>query len=266
MNVHSAPLGIFDSGLGGLSVAREVRRLLPAEQLIYLADSAFCPYGTKPVEFIRKRTLALTRALEDRGCKLLVLACNTACAAALDEVRAAVSIPVIGLEPAVKPAAAVTRTGRIGVLTTPSTAQSARLRLLIDHHRGGAEVHVVACAGLVELVERGLTGGPEVEAALHSFLDPLLERRVDVIVLGCTHYPFLRSAICRIVGNDVIVLDSGEAIAKRTLAVLTERSLLNRDGRGGLELHTSGDGGQLHATAGILLASALETGPGFAAG
>jgi glutamate racemase len=241
VNVRSSPIGIFDSGLGGLSIVREVRQRLPAEQIVYLADSAYCPYGTKPLEVIRSRTAVMTSSLITRGCKLVIVACNTACAAALDEVRGSAPVPVIGLEPAVKPAVALSKRGRIGVLATPRTAQSPRLQALIARVRGDAQIFVAAAPGLVEFVERGEVTGPAVEAAVRELTQPLLAQGIDVLVLGCTHFPFLRRAIEQAIGPGVLVVDSGEAIARRAKSVLEERSLLNLGGRGGLELTTSGD-------------------------
>jgi len=238
----AAPIGIFDSGLGGLSVVREVRALLPNEHLVYFADSAYCPYGTRTPEEISDRCRRITRELVERGVKAIILACNTACAVALPELRARFDLPIIGLEPAVKPATLLTRTQRVGVLATPRTVASERLANLIEVHAHDIEVRVVAAPGLVELVESGQLSGPDVERVLHPFLDPLISWGVDVVVLGCTHYPFLRAEIQRIVGPAVHVVDSGEAIARRTRVVLETHDLKQPDGDedGSFQMFTSG--------------------------
>jgi len=252
----SAPIGVFDSGVGGLSVVREVRALMPAEDVIYYADSAYCPYGTRPPEEILARCLAIAGELVARGAKALILACNTACAVALPELRARLDVPIVGLEPAVKPAAQLTRTQRVAVLATPLTASSQRLANLIRDHAMDVVVRTVPAAGLVELVEAGETDGPIVERALRPLLEPLVASDVDVVVLGCTHYPFLRAEIERLVGSGVLVVDSGPAIARRTHAVLAERGLSRDAGvgeRGTLSVLTSGDAVRIGALADRLL-------------
>jgi glutamate racemase len=238
-----APIGIFDSGLGGLSVVREVRALLPAEHLIYYADSAYCPYGTRAPDEIAARCRAIGDELVALGVKAIILACNTACAVALTELRARLDVRVVGLEPAVKPATRLTRTRRIAVLATPRTVASERLANLIRNHAADVEVSAVPAHGLVDLVEVGETRGPVVGRLLRPLLEPLLARDVDVVVLGCTHYPFLRAEIERVVGPGVRVLDSGEAIARRIRAVLDEQGLIRPAAgpAGTLRLLTSGD-------------------------
>lgn len=240
MNVRG-PIGIFDSGWGGLSVAQEIRRRLPAETLRYVADSRFCPYGSRTVEEIRWRSLLVADALVDGGAKLLVIACNTATAVALEALRARHGVPIVGLEPAVKPAFAASRSQRIGVLATPRTASSERLRLLIERHAGdGATVQVVPAPGLVELVERGDTESDAARALVRCLVRPLLDAGVDTIVLGCTHYPFLRPMVREIAGPDVRLLDSGVAIARRVDELLSLHGS-HAAGTGGVELRTTGD-------------------------
>lgn len=240
-----APIGIFDSGLGGLSVVQEVRELLPDEHIIYYADSAYCPYGTRTPEEISHRCRLITAELVAHGVKAIILACNTACAVALPELRARFDLPIIGLEPAVKPATKLTRTQRVGVLATPRTVVSERLANLVELHAHDIDVRLVAAPGLVELVESGTLSGLGVEGTLREFLDPLINWGVDVIVLGCTHYPFLRDEIQRLVGPNVHVVDSGAAIARRTRVVLEANDLRNRsDGTdGSIAMMTSGDAG-----------------------
>jgi glutamate racemase len=240
---NNQPIGMFDSGVGGLSVLAEVRALRPTESIIYYADNAFCPYGIRPPEEIRGRTEAIARLLVKQGAKAIVVACNTASAVAIDHVRAALpGVPIVGLEPAVKPGVAMTKTKNIGVLATPRTVTGERLRWLIETHGGDVKVHTVAATGLVELVEAGVLTGTEVNAALAPLLDPMIAADVDVVVLGCTHYPFLREAIEAYVGPDVAVIDSGKAIARRTQSVLDVAGLLSPSfDPGTWTLQTSGD-------------------------
>ena len=259
MNVHPRPIGVFDSGLGGLSVLRELRALLPAEDVLDYADSAHCPYGALSSAAILGRSRAISAALLGRGAKLLVVACNTASAVALAQLRVELpDVPIVGLVPAVKPAVATTRTGRIAVLATPQTVASAALASLIRDHAGRAEVILVPALGLVELVEAGETAGLRAEAMLRRLLVALTVQGVDTLVLGCTHYPFLSAAIRRLVGRELTVVDSGEAIARRVRAVLDEHSLEELDGRPGtLTLLTSGDPAEVGARASRLLGTAV---------
>jgi glutamate racemase len=237
----SGPIGIFDSGVGGLSVAREIRQLLPTEQLLYLSDSAFCPYGGRPLDEIRDRSLRVGRFLLERGAKALVVACNSASGAALETLRENATVPVIGMEPAVKPAAQTTRNGRVGVMATSATLQADRFDRLMENH--ARHVHVVsqACPGLVELVERGQTAGDEVRRVLDPLVGPLRAAEVDTVVLGCTHYPFLRDAIAGILGPDVVLIDSGAAVARQTRRVLEAAGTLRQEGEGGIRVFTTGD-------------------------
>jgi glutamate racemase len=222
------PIGIFDSGLGGLSVYREVRALLPHEDVVYYADSAYCPYGTRDPDDIRGRCRAISRLLIDRGAKIIVVACNTATSMAIDHLRARFpEVAFVGLEPAVKPAAALTRSGKVGVLATPRTVTGERLRWLIETHASGVEVRTIPGNGLVELVEAGTLEGDAVIDTLRPMLEPMREAGVDAVVLGCTHYPFLRATIEACMGPDVAVLDSGTAIARRTATFLEFHRMLN---------------------------------------
>ncbi|MDP9356063.1 MAG: glutamate racemase [Chloroflexota bacterium] len=254
MNVQALPIGVFDSGLGGLSVLRSLRAMLPAEDVLYYADSAHCPYGLRTPEEILHRSATITSTLVQRGAKLIIVACNTATSVALQELRGRFGLPIVGLVPAVKPAVAATRSGRIGVLATPRTACGETLAELIRRHADGAEVFTVAAPGLADLVEAGYTVGPEVEVALQPLLDPLVTSGVDTLVLGCTHYPFLRDAIRDLVGPDITVIDSGEAIARRTRDVLATCDGLRPGSRpGNLELLTSGGPKTVGAVASRLL-------------
>src|SRR5712691_11784175 len=183
-------IGIFDSGVGGLSVAREIRGALPAEDLLYVADTAYCPYGDRPIEEVRARALAVGGYVEEAGAKLLVTACNTASGAALEDLRAALGIPVVGLEPAVKTAAARTRVRRVGVMATSGTLRSERFARLLSAYGDGVQVIPQACPGLADLIEDGHLDGDVLAARLQELTRPLREAEVDVVVLGCTHYAF----------------------------------------------------------------------------
>lgn len=236
----SQPIGIFDSGLGGLSVAREIRHRLPHENLLYLADSAWCPYGGRPLKDIRARSLAVTRALVEQGVKIVVVACNTASGAAVETLRETFSLPIVALEPAVKPAALASIRGRIAVMATPATLKTERFSRLLDNHGSGVEVVKIPCPGFVELVESGTLEGPEAEATVRSVTAGVMDG-VDQLVLGCTHYPFLRDVIAEVVGPDVHILDSGAAVARQVERVLVQNDLLNPTGHGSFVFQTTGD-------------------------
>lgn len=236
------PIGLFDSGFGGLSVMKEVRRLLPAEDLVYFADSAHCPYGSKPVDIIRGRAYAICDFLIGHGVKLIVIASNTTSAAALDAVREKYSVPVIGVEPAIKPAAAVTVNGRIGVIATGVTLVGDRFESLVKRYGKGLEIFTQPCPGLVEIVESGRWDDEETEKLAGVYLDKLLAQGVDTIILGCTHYPFLRPVIEKLAGSGVKVIDSGEGIARQVARVLeNERLAADAQSAGGESFSTSGD-------------------------
>ncbi len=242
MAASQGPIGVFDSGVGGLSVLRELRRALPSERLIYFADSAYCPYGGKPQSQILARCSAVTESLLAENVKLIVVACNTATIAAVEQLRATYPLPFVGMEPAVKPAVAATRSGVVGVLATGAALGGEKFHRLLKAHARGVRVITQPCPGLVEHVERGDVDSPEVRALLGRYLRPLLDAGADVLVLGCTHYPFLRSAIAGIVGPEVLLLDTGEAVARQARRVLEREQLLDADqGPGGVEWRGSGD-------------------------
>ena len=259
MNVHPGTIGVFDSGLGGLSVVAEIQRLLPDLPLLYVADGRYCPYGVRREDEIRERSLLIGAELVRLGAELLVVACNTASSAALEVLRERLPVPIVGLEPAVKPAAALSTSGRIGVLATPRTSAGSRLARLIETHAAAAEVRVVPAPGLVELVESGQIGGPTVDLALHDLLDPLLDWGADTIVLGCTHYPFLRRPLTRVVGPTVRLVDSGAAVARRTRELLLHGGGLPASGKS-LRLLTSGDVRQTEKVGSFLLGRSVSVG------
>ena len=242
-----AKIGIFDSGAGGLSVFREIRKVLPDEEYIYYSDSANCPYGEKNVEFIIDRCRQITEFLINEGVEIIVVACNTATAAAIRTLREEYPIKFIGMEPAIKPAAQLTRTGIVGVLATSGTLKSEKY--LRHKEKYASDIRIVEHVGegFVELVEAGITSGTEAEATVKSSVEPLLEAGADTIVLGCTHYPFLSDTIqlvsSRLVPDrDVTIIDPAPAVAKHLLDVMNEEGIPAADANGyALELISSGD-------------------------
>src|SRR6266567_873848 len=253
-----APIGVFDSGAGGLTILSALRKELPFENYVYFGDTAHCPYGTRSEEDIIALSVQANKFLIEQGAKLIVVACNTASQVALSTLRATFSVPFIGVVPAVKPAARVTKKGRIGIAATNQAAKALYLRQLIDEFAGGIEVFAVGCPELVALVERGELDGSLVEQTVKEALDPLLKQDVDVIVLGCTHFPALRPMIERIAANQVQIIDSGVAIARRTRAVLDAEGLiqisaLDRFSCGELEVLCSGDPQAFSNVAGKIL-------------
>ncbi len=218
----SRTIGIFDSGVGGLSVWRHVRAALPDARLIYVADSAHAPYGDKSPAYIERRSLAITHFLAEQGAEAIVIACNTATAAAAATLRAQFSLPIVAMEPAVKPAVAATRSGVVGVLATVGTLESARFAALLDRYAGNVRIVTQGCPGLVERIERGDLEGPETRALVGRYLAPLLAQGADTVILGCTHYPFVAPLIGELAGPDIALVDTGAAVARQLLRRLQE--------------------------------------------
>lgn len=223
---RDGPVGVFDSGVGGLTILAELLRELPGERFVYFGDTGNCPYGVRPRREIQELSAEAARFLLARGAKIIVVACNTASVSALDYLRAHFALQFVGVVPAVKPAAARTRSGKVGVAATEASANGTFLKGLIEQFANGAEVFAVGCPRLVELAEAGLLDGPETEAAVRGYIAPLLAQGIDELVLGCTHFPAMRAAFARVAGPDVELLDSGEAIARRTRFVLARDALL----------------------------------------
>jgi glutamate racemase len=222
-----APIGVFDSGAGGLTILSALRQELPYENYIYFGDTAHCPYGTRSDAEIIELSIHVSRLLIEQGVKLIVVACNTATQAAINTLRATFSsIHFVGVVPAVKPAARATKKGRIGIAATNQAAKAIYLRQLIDEFAGGIEAFAVGCPELVTLVEQGELDGLEVEETVKQALQPILREDVDVIVLGCTHFPALRPVIERITAHQVHIIDSGPAVARRTHYVLDAEGLI----------------------------------------
>ncbi len=229
-------IGIFDSGIGGLSVWREVVRQLPLEPTLYFADQAHIPYGPRPLEEVRNYAVGITRFLLAQGAEIIVVACNTASGAALYHLRKTFPhVPFVGMEPAVKPAAERSQRGVIGVIATPATLQGNLFRKLSERFAHQVILKTQVCPGLVEFVEAGELSGPDVDAMLHRYLDPMVEAGtdpagpIDHLVLGCTHYPFLSPAIQQIVGPGVTLIDPAPAVARQVKRVLKRNGLLATD-------------------------------------
>lgn len=239
---NDAPIGIFDSGVGGLSIAKEIRKLLPNENLIYFADSAYCPYGEKLPAVIKQRVFTICDFLISLGAKILVVACNTASIVSLDDIRHRYQVPVVGVEPAVKSAVTATKTGTIGVLATSVTLSGDRFSALVKQHCSKTNVITQPCPGLVGLVEGGQLNSSETKTSLTQYLKPLLKQQADVIVLGCTHYPFLKPMIKEIAGDNIKILDTGAAVARQTAHLLSTHHLQTTNKQPGTEeMLTSGD-------------------------
>jgi glutamate racemase len=253
------PIGVFDSGLGGLTVLREIRRLLPGEDLFYVADSAHAPYGDKSMAFIESRSIAITEFLLERGAKAIVVACNTATGAAAKLLRTRYSVPLIAMEPAVKPAVERTRSGVVAVLATRQTLASHNFSVLLGRLETDAEILLQPCPGLVERVEAGDLAGEGTRELLRGYLEPLIARGADTLVLGCTHYPLLTPLIQELAGPDVLVLDSGMGVARQVYRRLSEADLLAPEDRGGRErFWTSAHPARMHALMARLWAGEVE--------
>ncbi len=244
MTTQPLTIGIFDSGVGGLSVLHHIREALPAAHLIYVADSGHVPYGDKSAEYIAQRAECLTRFLLEQGADAIVIACNTATAAAAASLRAKFDVPIIGMEPAVKPAVAATRTGVVGVLATVGTLESARFAALLEKYAGNVEIVTQGCPGLVECIERGDLHSSVTWELVAKYTAPLLQKNADTLILGCTHYPFLAPLIREIAGPGITMIDTGAAVSrelKRRVEVELAHLTPVRDCAASEAFWTSGD-------------------------
>ncbi len=249
-------IGVFDSGVGGLSVLRALRAGLPEESMVYVADQAHVPYGPRPLEQVRRFSEGISRFLVSRGAKLIVVACNSASAAALQHLRQVMpTVPFVGMEPAVKPAAQETHTRVVGVLATPATFQGALYASVVERFGAGVTLLRDTCPGLVEQIENGDLVGPETQRILHAALDPMVAEGIDTVVLACTHFPFVIPAIQEIVGAGVRVIDPAPAIARQAQRLLEAAGARRTDhGSVGIEFFTSGDPSRLESMSERLLA------------
>jgi glutamate racemase len=240
--VSSPAVGIFDSGVGGLSVLREIRSAMPAESLLYVADSANAPWGDKPTEYVRRRGLEIADFLVGQGVKAIVIGSNTGTAGAAEALRAKLTIPVVGMEPGIKPAAALTRSGVVGAIVTTTMGASDRMASLLDRFGQDVRVISVPAPGLVEHVEAADLASSELRRLVEGYVKPLLDAGADTIVLGSTHYVFLRSLIAAIAGDGVTIVDTGAAVARQLGRVLDEHGIAAPAGGDGDEhFWTSGD-------------------------
>lgn len=220
------PIGIFDSGVGGTSIWKEIKKMLPNEHTLYLADSANAPYGERSKEEITQLSIKNTEFLLEHSCKIIVVACNTATTNAIDHLRANFAVPFIGIEPAIKPAALHTKTNKVGVLATKGTLSSSLFHNTSKLFAEGITVLEQEGKGLVELIEAGQVNSTAMQELLKRYLDPMLEQNIDCLVLGCTHYPYLIPLLKEMLPNHITIIDSGEAVARQTKAVLEKNNLL----------------------------------------
>ncbi len=242
--MNPAPIGVFDSGVGGLSILRAIRMLLPHEHLLYVADSGHVPYGTKTQAYLQERVFTLTDFLRSQGAKALVIACNTATVATVADLRATIAMPIVAVEPAIKPAVAVTQTGVVGVMATAATLASAQFSFLREQFGGDVTILPQPCPRLVQQVEAGELNGPTTRSLIQHYTSPLVDQGADTLVLGCTHFPFLRPLIEEVVGANTTIIDTGSAVARQLSRVLSAQNLLGCPAKlGTQEFWTSGDVG-----------------------
>jgi glutamate racemase len=265
---RSDPIGVFDSGVGGLSVLRAIRRELPTERIIFLGDQVHVPYGSRSLEEVRWFSEQITRFLIEQGAKLIVVACNTASAAALHTLRELFpQTPFVGMEPAVKPAAERTQSGVVGVLATPATFQGALYASVVERFANGVQVLQATCPGLVEQIENGQLEAIETRSILESALNPMKGQGIDTIVLGCTHYPFVIPLIQSIAGPQVNVIDPAPAIARQARRLLAASEILAAEedpqttSPAALELFTTGEINKLQALLPRLLGESYPVQP-----
>ncbi|WP_207867262.1 glutamate racemase [Pseudomonas sp. 58(2021)] len=247
--MREAPIAVFDSGVGGLSVLAEIQHLLPNESLLYFGDCGHIPYGEKTPEFIRQRCSVMAGFFREQGAKALVIACNTATVAGVADLRRDFpDWPIVGMEPAVKPAAAATRSGVVGVLATTGTLQSAKFAALLDRFATDVRVVTQPCPGLVERIESGDLHSAELRALLRHYVNPLLASGCDTIILGCTHYPFLKPMLKSMIPESISLIDTGAAVARQLQRLLAARDLLAEGPNRPVRFWTSADPESLRST------------------
>jgi len=222
------PIGIFDSGIGGISVMLNIQSLLPNESLVYIADSFYAPYGLKSNSIILERSKVIINYLiKKEFVKMIVIACNTATASSIKELRQIYKIPIIGMEPAIKPATKSTTSKKVGILATNGTLESTKFAALLEIYSGDIKFYTQPCPGLVEVIEQGKINDLSTKILIKKYLDPFIKNEVDTVVLGCTHYIFIRELIQEIIGSNVEVIDTGLAVAKQVKSKLEDHSLQN---------------------------------------
>ena len=225
--MHNNPIGIFDSGVGGITILNSIKEIMPNEDIIYFSDNLNSPYGQKSEEEIKNLSKKNSNWLLDRGCKIIVVACNTATTNSISFLRANLNVPFIGVEPAIKPAATNTKTGSVGVLATKGTLSSGLFNMTSNDYCSEINIIETVGEGLVDLIENGIIKGNKLEVLLYKFLKPMLNANIDHLVLGCTHYPLIIESIKKIIPNNIKILDSGTAVAKQTKIILSQHNLLN---------------------------------------
>ncbi|AXT57852.1 glutamate racemase [Aquimarina sp. MMG015] len=250
-------IGIFDSGIGGTSIWKEIAIALPNEDTIYLADSKFAPYGKRSKEEIISLSIKNTKKLLELNCKIIVVACNTATTNAIKTLRNQFDVPFIGIEPAIKPAALKTKTKKIGILATKGTLSSELFATTSDLYTNNTEVIEVIGTGLVELIEAGKIYSEEMLTLLSSYIQPLVEKDIDYLVLGCSHYPYLIPVLKKILPKNIIIIDSGEAVARQTKVILSNNDLLNENASEGSHIFFTN--GRLSVLQNILKKSNIST-------
>ena len=254
MTERKNPIAVFDSGIGGISVLRELIAVMPNEHFIFLGDSANAPYGTRTLDEVRELTARNVSTLIDEGAKEIVLACNTATSAAAKQLRAEFpNLPIIGIEPALKPAVLAKPNSSVVVMATPLTLREEKFHLLLNRYTDQANIHLLPCPGLVELVERGILDGAQLDSFLAELIRPLQNTPVDSVVLGCTHYPHVRAAIQKAFGPRVRLFDGGNGTAREARRQRALRGLLSPDGNGSVELRFTKDHDRMSDLANRLL-------------
>jgi glutamate racemase len=257
---NNQPIGIFDSGVGGLSVLQHVHQLLPHEHILYIADSGYAPYGCQDNSFIEQRSRVITEHLIAQGAKAIVIACNTATASIIESFRQQYGIPFIGIEPGIKPAIAMTKNGHIGIMATTGTLSSTRYSELRQRFGDSVNVHNQACPGLADQVEAGLLDDPDTMQLLKKYLSILEKKQVDTIVLGCTHYSFLITQIKKIMGPSIQLVDTSYAIAEQLKRVLEQENSKNKAVSGSINYYTTGSIDNTKSTINSLLGYEVSVG------
>ena len=241
--MRNLPIGVFDSGVGGISVLKELVKIMPNENFMYFGDSYNAPYGTKSLDEIKSLTVKNANFLVEKGVKAIVIACNTATSAGAKKVREMLDIPVIGIEPALKPAALMSENPKIAVMATPLTLKLEKFANLMEKFDKNAVIYTIECPEIVGFVEKGILDGVEIENCIRKYFEPLKDIKLDGVVLGCTHYPFVKEVIQKVVGDNVKLFDGGKGTAKELLRQLKEKNLLSdRKEKGNVEfLNSSGN-------------------------
>jgi glutamate racemase len=244
--MNNSPIGIFDSGIGGITIFNSIKKLLPNEDVIYFSDNLHSPYGNKSIKTIKELSFKNTRWLLDKGCKIIVVACNTVTTNSISDLRNSFNFPFIGIEPAIKSAAIKTKTGKIGILATKGTLSSSLFNSTSNDYASNIEIIEKNGDGLVQLIENGIFEGVEIERLLHKYLDSMIGKKIDHLVLGCTHYPFLNKILSKILPNTIKIIDSGEAVAKQTKALINKRKINKESNQGNYSFYCNGDSSSLN--------------------